>query len=1402
MDAAAVVADGGEEGDGDVLFRELQTTAVYDSLQRQPPERYIMSLTEAEAVYEPIRSANAASDASSIEQCTPEIVVQVRKRNGAVQILLDGFVSEGELPASNSPDNLRVHNLNFHKGLHEDWETNTRILSPLAIVAAVEDGQLPLQHVGVSVWQNFYHKGQPVAEAQMLAEVGLVPHRVTDVRCAVARAPYPLRFAKPPTVTIPDTIDKDFFKDWTNKKNFLEILPEAAKKMFNYLRKNRGATPGVLAWEFFEPAIIMGTAALLQAFQRPWLAFQVREFGKADTNPAGITTGAAAANAVEQILLKGTQDYLTARPPPMEKDVTFTLEEFAKALETLAVMKPMDATDGDPFAQGVKHGFKHERVIWHWLSTGGRGASITAGLKLDASDSTGTHVRISIDDPMGCEPTTRYHDIHCGRPDVHVLGAVASGVLNDLYRVRDAIRKLSIMLDRAVQEPNEGQTWPDKHILMPAYLLATAAYNRVKTNDTAMGALNNVKAYTAKKWTHQQGPNGTSRDARHEWFQLAHANMYAALVVPFEQSDDVKKLEATLRQAMNALNAPLPGPTTAWVRRLPQRVRSVVATRLFARAVDYSTEYADVYTDAATIREFTPHSKLTQSLTRTMKQSGTALQRFVKHWEARQETHIALVCMCTDARVSASNQFREAPRWSTLTLATPVDVQFASSIISVPERTLRQLRLVARRAQQQCDKSVLEALGLAHANADLLACQVFGDLWVVELLAMHEAKNSSQVQMLEQASRRAALRLRAAGNHLLRLVVGDNPTTEAIESVDVAPGGAEIALVATQAGRDAGRLLERVLFSQDYPLVRAAMVPLIRKCAHAAVRAASAFTRKVPTYLPHAPTASLFGDRHDGVAAFLRATSMTSDAALVGAITAAYPSARLLDARAEYSPEEVAALRARGPSKRLSSGSKPNLVAAMRFRLASLQMQPMADDVENLTVDELAEAMAAVKLGGAHRSFYVPFGFGDARPPPTFPPCAAPMFGTVPVFCDALVFAFEAVRDCVGGGGGGASRGATNPLCIQLSPVLDCLPDTDASAEVETVHPNVLRVAKVSQADGKACVRVTYTASRAPESDPPSAPVAPPSAVKPTALAVSDVDAAAKGTGETYLELSACVSSIAWNAERVVQAVVAALASADPDASFDAIEIALELPPDGTQRSHWYSKPAAPFRTTQKQRWREEFTLATIERLDLYVNNQLVTLRDAIYELEQKNAMSNAVGQLDAALKTIQSNEADKDWVTRAKAHDAVLDALNDAGQPWRSGLDAAIQQSLVTFVAKIASTQATLVELLEVVAGANKRIGRARGLLQVVPRSVPVPEGEDTGDETSRRALVGALGLGMAMLAPLLQGVRVSCAPVASPKGDRECQTAMSRVADAFRQCEAVRLSEACLLVSQHVRV
>ena len=1386
------MADDGEndaEGD-DVLFRELQTTAVYDSLQRQPPERHILTLSRAEAEYAPLADALAAPNRAAMDSSGPEIVVQLRKRAGRVQLLFDGFVSDGAADA----DGVLVHELAFHKGLHEDWETKTRVLSPLAIIAAVEDGQLPLQSVKVSVWQSFETRNRPIGEAVMLAEVNLQPHRVTDVRCAVVRAPFPLTIAHPPVVTIPDGQWRDAKIAMENQARFLSIVPNGLAAAWNILAQNPGATLGALAGYATRGALVTFLGWLAGRFGMPVVTHILDPLRNPPPVPAGATPGAQAGNTVN-VLYEGIRSYLNTRPYPKERDVTFTLEEFAKALETLAILKPLNDPNrlvSDPIAESKSVTFRHERAIWHWLATKRDGDadpnSILVNFGLNRDASTTVRVRLSVDDPMACAPETQHHEIRCVRTDGRILGAAASGVLHDLRRVQHAIKKMVVMLSTVVSQQGDQLSWADRNFLEPIWY---AVQKRFQTAQGVQGIIRNATRFTAQQWTYKTSPNGPDQNARVEWFRTIQARIEEKLIRPFfEPEGPVSVLLQSIEDTLNNPQAPLASPKVEWVRRLPQRVRSSVTTSLFARGVDYSTEYADVFTKDATVREFTPYAKLAQLLTRTMKQGGTALRRFVRGWEAHQITQVALECMCLDARVPATGGFRDAPRWSTLTLSTPVDVQFASAIVSVPERTQRQLRFVARRAQQQSDKSVLEALGLAHTNADLLACQTFGDLWVAELLAMHEARNSRQVQMLEQASQRAVARLRAAGDLLLRLVVGDNPSTEAIESVDVAPSRSAIALVATQAGRDAGRLLERVLFSEDYALVRATMVPLIRSCAHACTRAASAFAKQVPTRLPHGPAASLFGDRHDGVAAFLRARSMTSDPAIVSAITAAYPAVRLLDASDVYGPEQATSLRMRAPAKRAATTPGHDAVAAMRSRLAALQMEPSADDVENLTVDELADALAVVKLGDTRRrSFYVPFGCGNTRPAPTFPPCAAPMFGTVPVFCDELASAFKLVQACLYGAQ--PSDRASNSLCVLLNPVLDCLPDPNQGSEVETAHPNVLQVDRVAGANGQPCVRVTYAASRAPDADAPVPPTdATDDALAPTKA--SEVRGAAGGSDATYVEMSARVSSIAWNAERVVQAVVAAVASAAPNPDgLGAIELALTLPPDSKGRSHWYVRTDPPFFLSQRDKQIEENAMFAILRLDLhlYTYEMLVTEASNNY-LAQMMVPANGVDQALADARTRMPNS---DWVVMSGVYDAILATI---GQAF---LDADDQQVAAALSPTISQTQAALKAVLKIpFASSNARIANARRLLQAQPVAQALPLWDD---EESRRALVGALGLGVAMLAPLLQGVRITCAPIALGQRDAECTTAVTRLVGAFDRCKAVRLSEACLLVSEHMR-
>jgi len=255
--------DGVDEVEGeDVLFRELQTTSVYDSTQRAPPERHILTLSRAEATYQPIAEAALGMDAASIAQSAPEIVVQVRKRAGAVQLLIDGFVSEG----TRESDTVRVHKLQFHKGLHEDWETNSCILSPLAIVAAVEDGQHPLQQVRVAVMQSFFGWGKPMGDPTLLAEVNLAPHRVSDVRCSVTRAPYPLVFAKPFTVTISDSLVRNQASNQQVLKSILAIGTGTVGAMAATVLFLTGVAPVAIAVTGLKAALVGTVVALLRIY--------------------------------------------------------------------------------------------------------------------------------------------------------------------------------------------------------------------------------------------------------------------------------------------------------------------------------------------------------------------------------------------------------------------------------------------------------------------------------------------------------------------------------------------------------------------------------------------------------------------------------------------------------------------------------------------------------------------------------------------------------------------------------------------------------------------------------------------------------------------------------------------------------------------------------------------------------------------------------------------------------------------------------------------------------------------------------------------------------------------------------------------------------------------------------
>jgi len=359
--------------------------------------------------------------------------------------------------------------------------------------------------------------------------------------------------------------------------------------------------------------------------------------------------------------------------------------------------------------------------------------------------------------------------------------------------------------------------------------------------------------------------------------------------------------------------------------------------------------------------------------------------------------------------------------------------------------------------------------------------------------------------------------------------------------------------------------------------------------------------------------------------------------------------------------------------------------------------------------------------------------------------------------------------------------------------------DPNAGPEVESAHPNTVHVTR-AVVNGKACAIVTYAGSRARR----SWRVAPPgsSATTTAPLTVAEVKRAAKAQSndQQAVALAACVSSVAWNAERVMQAVIAALASANTGEVFDAVELTLELPPNGDERSYWYSAWPDPFRV-QQERHKHRMTAV---RLCGYLNllsEQHLALLDNIFTTIQEFDLQYAADETGVSIAMSDN----KDWVEVAKERDSLLDShtLNEptVRQKLAGSHNDARAEKVVEILQLINNGQVQLEEHLNKwpIVNPSADIMKAQQVLKVTqPGRARAP----TSNEASRRALVGALGVGMAMLAPLLKDLHVSCASVVLDQSDGDCTVAIERVVAAFGRCTAVRLSEACLVASQHMSI
>jgi hypothetical protein len=1564
----------------DALFAEQASTSLYERVKRNSDdvaddngdagdERYVLSLARADAEYCTLPDRDRGDRDNG--DPAAEIVVQLRKRQGVTQLFIDGYLSLGT-PDANTP-NVYYHNLTWHRGLHEDVETNTRVFSPIVVAAAIEDGQRALQDVTVSVVRTFSNHGTSVLNSALLTEAIVTPHRVSSARCRIRRAPYPLKYPPPPSVIIFDRLHEERREAVQRAQTAMGVGKEALGQTKDNIRLFRetmrnadGSRPGLITAlrnpSVLRPALGYLPVGMLSLWfavggYTAWAAFvqlmMALAAGLVIDPQAFSRTYGGKLQIASNLALQALDTIISLPPEADESRNKFTIRELAATVRSLAVMRtPQQEIDmsQDSSSSLETLQYRKEMVVWEWLKGANVSAMDTSLLSLSDAFAVVLHLRIAVNNASGCSPAEEYHELRCNREDSHVLGAAAAGTLNDIEELFDAIIELKKNLRRGID--GAPVTWYDRSqaVFLDAWKAfknvvpaARARFNAATpAQQVALGmdqtfsqALDAAEVMLAaepaaedsttstvvpiNQWSVRLVPRplapagpplttaratGTdpapagSRQARAEselarlgtnlrrllnprgifqrfqrkvyaWFkqkkspasphrkavlQTIHDALDTKLFAAFfEPNTEGANLLRDLYAALEAKRLPKRPKECNWVRRLPQRAVASSSTQLFASRASAVNGYTDVATDRVVARMYSEYHDADQWFADTMRSGSLALRRLAREWEATSSTRIKLVCMCKrldDARVKSSDAFKPLPACETLVLTTPVDVRVAGVLAAPTEHSQRQIRLVVKRAQQQCDKSLLEEMGLPHTDDALLASQLFGDLWVDELVTLHDlGDKTAPVQMLEQASLRAAARLRAAGALLLELVTVHNPSTNIGSFDDVPCSSTDISLEATQRGQDAGRLVGRILFHQDYVPIRALLAPMLRSAARAAVDAAEAFEERVPKYLPHEPVASLFGNSLDGVVAHLRVQGMEpSSYRACAAAAAAYPSVRLLPDDPTSREAILQAARDRpAPELRLPNQSFRDVVLAMRFRLASLEMHVVIDDAattERLTVDQLAEQLASVRVSPS-RSFYVPFGFGDARPPPTLPPCAAPMFGSVPVFGKPLVDAFDSILAPQK-----SAPDADKVFRVRLEPTLDCLrPDPDVpheegrprlSQEGESVHPSVVQVLRDPK-DGVVVVR--YVASRIQRMPMPTEDA--------ERVGTADAMDATKDhpRDETATRMASDVCSIAWNAERAMQAVIAALASADDaDDAYDTVLVTFVHPQDGGEQSLWYARPQNPFTEDQKRRYyarRIDITLAGLAYLHDGHQRAVDALLQALVEYDKGKVVTKATyDEAKARLKQLaqrrqqaidgeawnESAERKQDVVERIFAN---LDAMAEYYQreydrkmaSWDANAEMGgaallgevrrraareahgkkLRSEMAAKKSAVESDGANTQEYLRLLGLYAARLRKERDLQSgrdaaTATAVVVRPPSEDDRKERVRNALTGALGVGIGMLAPLLGNqVSVKCESVSLDSEPAE--EMVGELRSAFGKCDAMRLSEACLIVSSALR-
>ena len=847
-------------------------------------------------------------------------------------------------------------------------------------------------------------------------------------------------------------------------------------------------------------------------------------------------------------------------PEPIKRH--FTIGELASVVESLGSLLP--ATNDQLLSGTGKRNFASEAVVLQWLVAAdtnlsfikaafkGDLASLAQGgglpNKIDMSEfgalskaAIELRVHIDIEDPtsrMGCNGEDAHFEFTTSRQDKDYTGFAAAGLAHDIRRLQAAI----VRFDKVLRDESEKSTWSDEYntfvdrwIYRPLFTLVMQSFKHQQRQNSE----SQVKGYDGEVLLLLQ---------RYRSFTFKYirkhidAKLKARFIYPNSEGEVLlrKINQATRDRFLKKQTVP------EYLRELPQKLQQ--PTFLFPLTKHAESNYVDVEIESGTMREFSPLHDAVIAGARAAQSAMTAIGRMHRKWETEGQRTIFVHAVegtnkewwKTGKLVHTLLPTQEA---YSLVLHLPGDIRSAEATTRLEEKTERRiLTLCHRGAAATAAGTLLDKVKLPDTEAALVAMSLFAELWTDELVKLH-ARPEPTLRVLsavQTAQARAASRCLACG----RLV---EATTVQTWSGFLPMAGDDPALLATQAGRDAARLGRRLQLAAQPVTSRGvlsrAMVQRVRDIGKALIVTGNRLATKPDAQvLPSEPLQALFMRPEHGIHAFARVQAFAKlDHRVVAAVAAAYPSSLLLadaDALSGAGHDSGNLLEPVAPLK--SSPVLDDVKRKMRQRMAALRfdfddMVHMDDyyiDELHESGEELTNAMSSLSVtNGTHKAaaYYVPYGYGHAPPRLVYPPVSAPMFGSVPVWTSHVIESIDLLRKTMKGD-------ASDLPKVVIRPTFPCeasLLNTTTHAPPPE-HPALIEVVQVGER-----VDLRFWASE------PELNVTP--QIEVPAAFRGARDAAQQHVQSDYArKLASRVSTLAWNAERILQCLIAIIGQGDP----------------------------------------------------------------------------------------------------------------------------------------------------------------------------------------------------------------------------------------------------------------